>query len=98
MAVCSGLLNSDAENPLQYTDHMTELTGLRFGHSDGPWELCCTSPPPDPLPIEVDPVLLQSYAGHYGIQQSPVKIQVKFEENQLWILSQDGKSWVCLHA
>jgi hypothetical protein len=32
-----GLLNSDAENPLLYTDHMADLTGLKFGHSDGPW-------------------------------------------------------------
>jgi hypothetical protein len=51
------------------------------------------SPPPDPVPIEVDPAILKSYAGAYGIQQPIVLIQVKFEDSKLWILSQDGKSW-----
>ena len=51
------------------------------------------SPPPDPIPIEVDPEILKSYAGAYGIQQPIVAIQVKFEDGKLWILSQDGKSW-----
>lgn len=51
------------------------------------------SPPPDPVPIDVDPAILKSYAGTYGIQQSNVLIQVKFEDSKLWILSQDGKSW-----
>ncbi len=51
------------------------------------------SPPPDPVPIEVDPAILESYAGTYGIQQPIVLIQVKFEDSKLWILSQDGKSW-----
>jgi CubicO group peptidase (beta-lactamase class C family) len=51
------------------------------------------SPPPDPVAIEVDPAVLESYAGTYGIQKPVVLIQTKFEDGKLWILSQDGKSW-----
>ncbi|MBN1813048.1 MAG: serine hydrolase [Anaerolineae bacterium] len=51
------------------------------------------SPPPDPVAIEVDPAILESYAGTYGIQKPVVLIQTKFEDSRLWILSQDGKNW-----
>lgn len=51
------------------------------------------SPPPDPIPIEVDPEILKAYAGAYGNQQPTILIQVKFEDSELWIRLQDGKSW-----
>jgi D-alanyl-D-alanine-carboxypeptidase/D-alanyl-D-alanine-endopeptidase len=51
-----------------------------------------TTPPPDPTIIEVDPAILEEYAGTYDMQPTAL-VQIKFEDNKLWILSMDGKSW-----
>jgi len=55
------------------------------------------SPPPDPVIIEVDPAILETYAGTYDMQPTTL-FQIKFEDNKLWILSPDGESWNVLHA
>jgi CubicO group peptidase (beta-lactamase class C family) len=51
------------------------------------------TPPPDPTPIEVDPAVLETYAGIYDLQQNTPPTQVKFEDGRLWILSMDGERW-----
>jgi CubicO group peptidase (beta-lactamase class C family) len=55
------------------------------------------APPPDPVAIEVDPTILSAYAGAYDMQPMAI-IQVKFEEQQLFILSRFGQSWQQLLA
>ena len=52
-------------------------------------------PPPDPVAIQVDPNRLAAYAGTYDMQPMAT-IQVKFEEQQLFILSRYGQSWQLL--
>ena len=42
-------------------------------------------PPPDPVAIQVDPIIVAAYAGTYDMQPMAT-IQVKFEEQQLFIL------------
>ena len=55
------------------------------------------TPPPDPVAIEVDPAILASFAGTYCMQPTAT-FQVKFEDNRLFLLSQDEKSWEPLLA
>ncbi len=55
------------------------------------------SPPPDPVIIEVDPAILETYAGSYGMG-STVVIPIKFESGRLWLRSRDGESWERLYA
>jgi CubicO group peptidase (beta-lactamase class C family) len=55
-----------------------------------------TTPPPDPIIIEIAPAILETYAGTYDMQST--LFQIKFEGNQLWIQSKDGKSWDRLYA
>jgi CubicO group peptidase (beta-lactamase class C family) len=55
------------------------------------------APPPDPVPIQVDPAILATYAGTYDMQPMAI-LHVKFEENQLFLLSQDGQRWDLLLA
>jgi CubicO group peptidase (beta-lactamase class C family) len=54
-------------------------------------------PPPDPVAIQVDPIILAAYAGDYDMQPMAT-IQVKFEQQQLFILSRFGQSWQPLLA
>jgi CubicO group peptidase (beta-lactamase class C family) len=56
-----------------------------------------TSPPPDPIAIEVAPAILDAYAGTYDLQPTAL-FQIKFEDSRLWILSMDGRSWDPLYA
>jgi hypothetical protein len=49
-------------------------------------------PPPDPVAIQVDPIIVAAYAGTYDMQPMAT-IQVKFEEQQLFILPRFGQSW-----
>jgi hypothetical protein len=51
-----------------------------------------TTPPPDPVAIEVDPAIVATYAGTYDMQPTAL-FQIKFEDSQLWILSMDGTRW-----
>ena len=55
------------------------------------------TPPPDPVAIHMDPSILQTYAGAYHMGPD-ISFQVKFEDHQLWLLSQDGQSWNLLSA
>ena len=55
------------------------------------------SSPPDPISIDVNPAILETYAGTYDMK-STTRLQAKFENNKLWILSLDGKSWIPLCA
>jgi hypothetical protein len=41
----------------------------------------------------VDPAVLETYAGVYGVQRDTPPTRVKFEESRLWILSMDGERW-----
>jgi hypothetical protein len=51
------------------------------------------TPPPEPVAIEVDPVILETYVGTYELQQMPGKmIFVKMEEGVLFG-SSDGEVW-----
>lgn len=54
-------------------------------------------PPPDPVAIEVDPIILAAYTGTYDMQPMAT-IQVKFEEQQLFILPRYSQSWQLLLA
>jgi CubicO group peptidase (beta-lactamase class C family) len=54
------------------------------------------APLPDPTPIEVDPAILETYAGTYTMPTALFRI--KFEDSKLWILSRDGKHWDPLYA
>jgi CubicO group peptidase (beta-lactamase class C family) len=54
-------------------------------------------PPPDPVTIEVDAAILAAYAGTYDMQPTAI-FQVKFEDNHLFVRTQDGKSWEPLSA
>jgi CubicO group peptidase (beta-lactamase class C family) len=54
------------------------------------------TPPLEPVAIEIDPVILETYAGIYAIQQT-AQLWIKFEDSKLLILSQDGKSWNILY-
>jgi CubicO group peptidase (beta-lactamase class C family) len=54
-------------------------------------------PPTDPVVIEVDPAILAAYAGTYDMQPTAI-FRVKFEDNGLFIRSQDGQSWAPLLA
>jgi len=51
------------------------------------------TPPPDPTSIEVDPAVLETYAGAYSMQQDTPPTRVKFEDSRLWILSMGGERW-----
>jgi CubicO group peptidase (beta-lactamase class C family) len=55
------------------------------------------TPPPDPVAIEVDPAILAAYAGTYDMQPNAI-FQVKFEDNHLFLRSQDGQSWAPMSA
>lgn len=55
------------------------------------------TPPPDPVTIEVDAAILAAYAGTYDMQPTAI-LQVKFEDNRLFVLSLDGQSWAPLLA
>ena len=55
------------------------------------------TPPPDLVAIEVDPAILASFAGTYDMQPTAT-FQFKFQDNRLFLLSQDGKSWEPLLA
>jgi CubicO group peptidase (beta-lactamase class C family) len=54
-------------------------------------------PPTDPVAIEVDPAILAAYAGTYDMQPNAI-FQVKFEDNHLFLRSQDGQSWAPMSA
>jgi len=54
-------------------------------------------PPPDPIAIEVDPAILATYAGTYDMQPQAI-FQIKFEDDRLFLRSQDGQSWEPLLA
>ena len=56
-----------------------------------------TTPPPDPTIIEVDPAILETYAGTFDIQQTAL-FQIKFKDSKLWIFAMDGKRWDPLYA
>jgi CubicO group peptidase (beta-lactamase class C family) len=55
------------------------------------------APPLDPTPIEVDPAILETYAGTYDSQQFP-PFQIRFQGSKLEILSAAGKRWDPLYA
>ena len=55
------------------------------------------TPPPDPVAIQVDPEILATYAGTYDMQPTAIFL-VKFEENALFLKSQDGQEWLPLLA
>jgi CubicO group peptidase (beta-lactamase class C family) len=55
------------------------------------------TPPPDPVAIEVDAAILAAYAGTYDMQPTAI-FEVKFEDNRLFLKSQDGQSWAPLLA
>jgi CubicO group peptidase (beta-lactamase class C family) len=55
------------------------------------------TPPPDPVAIQVDPDVLAAYAGTYDMQPTAI-FQVKFEDNSLFLQSQDGQDWEPLFA
>ena len=48
--------------------------------------------PPDPVGIQLDPAILATYAGTYDLQPNAI-FRIKFEDDSLYILSPDGKSW-----
>jgi len=50
------------------------------------------TPPPEVVAIEVDPVILATYAGTYDMQPTAI-FKIKFEDNKLFVLGQDGQSW-----
>ena len=54
-------------------------------------------PPPDPVAIQVNPIILAAYAGTYDMQPMAT-IQVKFEEQQLFILPRFSQCWQPLLA
>ena len=54
-------------------------------------------PPPDPTGIEVDPAILEAYAGTYDMQPTAL-FQIKYQDSKLKILSTDGKRWEPLVA
>jgi len=54
-------------------------------------------PPTDPVAIEVDAEVLAVYAGTYDMQPTAI-FQVKFEDNRLFLKSQDGQSWAPMSA
>jgi CubicO group peptidase (beta-lactamase class C family) len=55
------------------------------------------TPPPDPVAIQVDPAILASYAGTYDMQPTAI-LQVKFEDNGLFLQAQDEKGWEAMFA
>jgi hypothetical protein len=55
------------------------------------------APPPDPTIIEVDPAILETYAGTYDSQQFP-PFQIRFQDSKLAVLSADGTHWDPLSA
>ncbi len=55
------------------------------------------SPPPDPVAIQVDPAILAAYAGTYDMQPTAI-FRIKFEDNSLFVQSEDGQSWAPLSA
>jgi CubicO group peptidase (beta-lactamase class C family) len=55
------------------------------------------APPPDPTPIEVDPAILETYAGTYHMQGAP-PFEIRFQDSKLEIHSMDGKHWDPLSA
>jgi serine-type D-Ala-D-Ala carboxypeptidase/endopeptidase len=55
------------------------------------------SPPPEPVAVEVDPVILAAYAGAYDMQPHAV-FEFKLEDNCLFIYSKDEKRWDLLIA
>lgn len=50
------------------------------------------TPPPEPVAIEVDPAILQAYAGTYELASGGTTIYVKVEDGGLY-LSTDGRQW-----
>ena len=54
-------------------------------------------PPANPIATQVDPIILAAYAGAYDMQPM-MTIQVKFEEQQLFILPRFVQSWQPLLA
>ena len=55
------------------------------------------TPPPDPIAMQVDPAVLAAYAGTYDMQPTAM-LQVKFEDNSLFLQSLDGEGWEPLYA
>jgi len=54
-----------------------------------------TIPSPDLVAIQVDPSILPAYAGTYDMQPTAI-LQIKVEDDRLFSLSTDGKSWAPL--
>ena len=50
------------------------------------------TPPPEPVAIEVDPAILQAYAGAYKLASGDTTIYVKVEDGSLYF-SSDGQEW-----
>lgn len=55
------------------------------------------TPPPDPVAKQVDPSVLAAYVGTYDMQPTAI-FQVKFEDDSLFLQSQDGAGWEQLFA
>ena len=55
------------------------------------------TPPPDPVAIQVDISVLAGYAGTYDTQGTAI-LQVKFEDDSLFLQSLDGEGWEPLYA
>ena len=55
------------------------------------------TPPPDPVAIQVDTSILAGYAGSYDMQGTAI-LQVKFEDDSLFLQSLDGEGWEPLYA
>jgi CubicO group peptidase (beta-lactamase class C family) len=54
-----------------------------------------TITPPDLVAIQMDPSILAAYAGTYDMQPTAI-LQIKVEDDRLFSLSTDGKSWAPL--
>ncbi len=50
------------------------------------------TPPPAPVAIQVDPAILATYAGTYDMQPTAI-LQIKFEDNSIFLQSLDGQDW-----
>ncbi|MFC1921718.1 serine hydrolase [Chloroflexota bacterium] len=55
------------------------------------------TPPPDPVAIQVGSSVMAAYAGTYDMQGTAI-LQVKFEDDSLFLQSQDGAGWEPLFA
>jgi CubicO group peptidase (beta-lactamase class C family) len=55
------------------------------------------TPPPDPVAVNVDSSILAAYPGTYDMQGTAI-FKVKFEDNGLYLQTQDGSAWEPLFA